>query len=192
MSPTTITDQNSIQEEIKSRLKLGNACYHSVQNLLSSRLLSKNLKIKIYRTIILPVVLYGCETWSLILREERRLRVFENRVLRRVFGSKRDEVTGEWRKLHNEELNDLYFLPNTMRVVKSRRMRWAEHVAHMGEDKGVHKVLVEKPEGKRPLGDQDVDGRIILRWIFRKLEGVVGTGWSWLRIGTGGGHLWVC
>ena len=90
----TITDQNSIQEEIKSRLKLGNACYHSVQNLLSSRLLSKNLRIKIYRTIILPVVLYGCDTWSLTLREERRLRVFENRVLRKVFGPKRDKVTG--------------------------------------------------------------------------------------------------
>jgi hypothetical protein len=101
---TTLTDQNSIQEEMKSRLKLGNACYHSVQNLLSSRLLSKNLKITIYRNIILLVVLYGCETWSLTLREERRLRVFENRVLRRVFGPKRDEVTGEWRKLHNEFL----------------------------------------------------------------------------------------
>ena len=87
-------------------MKLGNACYYSVQNLLSSRLLSKNLKIKIYRTIILRVVLYGCETWSLTLREERRLRVFENRVLRSVFGSKRNEVTGEWRKLHNEELRD--------------------------------------------------------------------------------------
>ena len=86
---TTLTNQNSIQEEIKSRLKPGNACYYSVQNLLSSRLLSKNLKIKIYRTIILPVVLYGCETWSLILKEERRLRVFENRVLRRLFGPKR-------------------------------------------------------------------------------------------------------
>ena len=91
---TTVTDQNSIQEEIKSRLKLGNACCHSVQNLLSSSLLFKNLKIKMYRTIILPVVLYGCGTWSLTLREERRLRVFENRVLRKVFGPKRDEVTG--------------------------------------------------------------------------------------------------
>jgi len=108
---TTLTNQNSIQEEIKSRLKSGNACYYSVQNLLSFRLLSKNLKIKIYRTIILPVVLYGCETWSLKLKEERRPRVFENRLLRKVFGSKRDEVTGEWRKLHNEELNDLYSLP---------------------------------------------------------------------------------
>ena len=117
---TTITDQNSIQEEIKSRLKIGNAFYHSVQNLLSSRLLSKNLKIKIYRTIILPVVLYGCETWSLTLREECRLRVFENRVLRKIFGPKMDEVTGEWRKLYNEELNDLYTVPNIVRVVKSR------------------------------------------------------------------------
>ena len=106
---TTLTNENSIQKEIKSRLKSGNACYHSVQNLLSSSLLSQNLKIKIYRTTILPVVLYGCETWSLTLREEHRLRVFENRVLRRIFGPERDGVTGEWRKLYNEELNDLYF-----------------------------------------------------------------------------------
>ena len=90
---TTLKNQNSVQEEIKSRLKLRNACYHSVQNLLSSSLLYKNLKINIYRTIILPVVLYGYETWSLTLREERRLKVFENRVLR-IFGPKRDEVTG--------------------------------------------------------------------------------------------------
>jgi hypothetical protein len=111
-----------------------------------------HLKIKIYRTIILPMVLYGCETWSLTLREERRLRVFENRVLRRVFGPKRDEVTWEWRKLHNEELNDLYSLSNIVRVVKSRRMRRAGFMARMGEDRGVHRVLVGKPEGKRPLG----------------------------------------
>ena len=116
------------------------------------------------------MVLYGCETWSLTLREERRLRVFENRVLRRVFGPKRDE-TGEWRKLHNEELNDLYSLPNIVRVVKSRRIGWAGHVARMGEDRGVHRALVRKPEGKSHWGDQDVDGRIILIWIFRKLEG---------------------
>jgi len=89
-------------------MKSGNACYHLMQNVLSCSLLSKNIKIKIYTTIILPVVLYGCETWLLTLRDERRLRMFENRVLRRVFGPKRDEVTGEWRKLHNEELNDLY------------------------------------------------------------------------------------
>ena len=105
---TTLTNQNSIQEEIKSRVNSGNAYYHSVQNLLSSRSLTENTKIKLYRTIILPVVLYGCETWSLTLREERRLRVFENRVLRRIFGPRRDEVTREWRKLHNEELIDLY------------------------------------------------------------------------------------
>jgi len=122
-----------------------------VQNLLSSRLLSKNFKIKIYRTIILPAVLYGCETWSLTLREERKLRVFENMVLRRIFGPRRDEVTWEWGRLHNEELNDLYS-PNIVRVIKSRRMRWAVHVARMGEERGAYRILVGKPEGKRPLG----------------------------------------
>jgi len=96
-------------------------------------LISKNIKIKIYRAIILPVVLYGCETWSLTLRGENRLRVFENRMLRRIFGPRRDEVTGERRKIHKEELNDLYCPPNIVRVIKSRRMRWVGHVAHMGE-----------------------------------------------------------
>jgi len=115
-------------------------------------LLSKNLKIKIYRIIILPVVLYWCEAWSLTLREERKLRVFENMVLRRIFGPRSDGVTGEWRKLHNEELNDLYCSPNIVQVIKSRRMRWAGHVARMGEERGVYRVLVGKPEGKRPLG----------------------------------------
>jgi hypothetical protein len=148
----TLTDQNSVNEEIKSRLKLGNSCYNSVQNLLSSSLLSRNLKIKIYSSIILPVVLYGCETWSLTLREEHRLRVFEKRLLRRVVGPQGDEVTAEWRKLHNEELNDLYSLPNIVRVVKSRRMRWTWHVARMWEEGGVHRLLVGKPEEKRPLG----------------------------------------
>jgi len=113
---------------------------------------SKNLKIKIYRTINLPVVLYGCETLSLTLREERRLRVFESRVLRRIFGAKRDEVTGEWRKLHNEELNDLYCSPNIVRIIKSRKIRWAGHVARMKERRGIYRALVGKPEGKRPLG----------------------------------------
>ena len=92
--------------------------------------------------------MYGCETWSLTLREEHRLRVSENRVLRRIFGSKRNGVTGEWRKLHNEALNDLYCSPNIVRVIKSRRMRWAGHVAHTEEERGVHKVLVGKLEGK--------------------------------------------
>jgi len=123
-----------------------------VQNLLSSRLLSKNLKIKIYRTIILPVVLYGCETWSLKLWEERKLRVFENMVLRRIFGPRRDVVTGEWRRLHNDELNDLHSSPNIVRVIKSRRMRWAGHVARMGEERWVYRILVGKPDGRRPLG----------------------------------------
>jgi len=99
---TTLKNQNSIAEEIKSRLRKGNACFHSVQNLLPSRLLSKNLKIKIYRTTILPVVLYGCETWSLTLREERKLRVFENMALGRIFGPRRDEVTGKCRRLYYE------------------------------------------------------------------------------------------
>ena len=149
---TTLTNKNSILEEIKIRLRSGNACYHSVQNLLSSGLLSKNLKIKIYRTIILPVVLYGCEASSLTFREERKLRVFENMVLRRIFGPRRDEVMGKWRRLHNEELNNLYSSPNIVRVIISRRMRWAGHVAHMGEERGVYRFLVGKPEGRRPLG----------------------------------------
>jgi hypothetical protein len=118
---------------------------------LSSRLLSRNVNVKIYKTIILPVVLYGCETWSLTLREEHRLRVFENRVLRRIFGSKRDDVTGEWRRLHNEELQNLYSSPDIIRQVKSRRMRWAGHVARLEEERKMYKVWVGKPEGKRPL-----------------------------------------
>jgi hypothetical protein len=93
------------------------------------------LKIRIHKTIILPVVLYGSETWSLTLREEHRLRVFENRVLRRIFGPKGDEVMGEWRKLHNKELRDLYSSPSIIRIIKLRRVRWAGHVARMGGEK---------------------------------------------------------
>jgi hypothetical protein len=98
------------------------------------------------------MVLYGCETWSLILREKHRLRVFENRVLRRIFGPKRDEVTVEWSKLHNEELRDLYSSPNIFRIMKSRMMRLASHVARMGAKRNAYRLLVGKPEGKRPLG----------------------------------------
>jgi len=96
-----------------------------------------------------------------------RLRVIENRVLRRIFGPKRDEITGEWRKLHNEELNDLYCSPNIVRVTKTRRMRWAGHVARMRDRRGIYRVLVGKCKGSGHLGNPDVDGRIILRWIFR-------------------------
>ena len=122
----------------------------------------------------MPVVFYGCETWSLTLREERRLRVFENRVLRRVFGPKRNEVTGEWRKLHNKELN-----VNIVRVIKSRRMRWAGHVARMGERRGVYRVLVGKPEGKRLLG------RPRRRWVDNikmDLQEVGYGGMDWIEL----------
>jgi hypothetical protein len=149
---TTLTNQDSIAEEIKSRLRSGGACCHSVQNVLSSRQLSKNLKIRIYRTIIFPVFLYGCETWWLTLREETKLNVLENMVLRRIFGPRRDEVMGELRRMHNEELNDLYSSSNIVRVIKSRRMIWAGHVARIGEQRVVYRVLVGKLEGKRQLG----------------------------------------
>jgi len=129
-----LTNQNSIQEEIKIKLISGKPCCLSVQNPLSSNLLSKNLKIKMYGTIILPVVLYGCETWSLTLEDVHRLRVFENRVPRRLFGPKRDEIKGEWRKLHNEEM---YSSPSIFRVMQSKRIRWTGHAAHMGEKRGM-------------------------------------------------------
>ena len=129
----TVTNHNYIQGEIKITLKAGNPICPSVQGLLSCSLLSKNIRIDIFRTIISLSCLYGCETWSHILREERSLRVFENGVLRRLFGPKKDEVTGEWRKLHNEKHDELYFLPNIIRVIKSRIMRWTGHVACMGK-----------------------------------------------------------
>jgi len=141
----------------------------------------KNLKIKIYRNIILPVVLYECGIWSLKLRDERRLRVFENRVLRRVFGTKRDKVAGQWRKLHNEEIRDLYSLPNIVRVVKSRRMRWVEHVAGMLEWRVVQRVLVGKPEGKRPFG---IPRR---EWEYN-IRRILGSGRGWRLGGFGSGR----
>jgi hypothetical protein len=129
---TTLTNQNCMYEEIKRRLNSGNACYHSVQSFLSSRLLSRYVKVKIYETIVLPVILYGCETWSVTLREEHRLRVFEYRVLRRIFGHKSDQVTEEWTKLRSAWLRNLYSSPHIIRQIKLRRMRWAGHVACVG------------------------------------------------------------
>jgi hypothetical protein len=143
---------------------------------LSSRLLSRNVKVKLYTTIILPVVLYGRETWYLTLFEEHRLRVFENMVLRRIFGPKRDEVTGEWRKLHNEELHNLYSSLDIIRQVKSRRMRWAGHVARMGEERKVYKALAGKPEGKRPPGRPRRRWEDGIRMDLREI-GLVGVDW---------------
>ena len=160
-----------------------------MQKLLYSSLLSKNIKIKKYRTIILPVFfLYECETCLVTLREECRLRVFENRVLRRIFGPKRDDVTGEWRRLY-DGLNDLYSSPNIIRLIKSRRMEWVGQEAYVAAGE-VHTLFWlgnlkkrDHVEGKKE--DLAIDGRII-RWIFRKWEGGV---IDWLRTGTGGGHL---
>jgi hypothetical protein len=122
----------------------------------------QKFKVKIYRTIILPVVLYDFATWSLTLREERMLRVFENMIFRRAFGPKGDEETREWRKLHNDELNDLYSSPNIFRVIKSKRMRWAGHVARLGKRRGVYRVLMGNLRERVHLEDPGVDGRIIL------------------------------
>jgi hypothetical protein len=114
-------------------------------------LLFKNIQINMYRSTILPVVLYGCETWSLTLREERRLRVFGNRVLRGIFWSKRDEVTGKWRKLHNEKLDGLYCYPNIVRMIKSIRIRWAGHVARMGDVTRI-KSFGEETKSRKTFG----------------------------------------
>jgi hypothetical protein len=136
---TNLKNQNYIEEEIKSIIKSGNACSHSVQNLLSS-VCCPNFKVETYGTIILSAVLYGNETWSFTLREEGRLRVSENRVSRRIFEPKRDEVTGKWRKLCNEELNVLYSSPSTLQEIKSRRMKWLGYVAGMEERRDVYWV----------------------------------------------------
>jgi hypothetical protein len=147
------------------------------------------LTVNFVNLIVNSVVLYGCETWSLTLREEHRLRVFENRVLRRIFGLKRDEVTGDWRKLQNEELHNLYSSPNIIRMIKSRMMRWVGHVPRMEEERNAYRILVGKPEGKRQLG------RTRHRWVdnikidLRDIEWDVWTGSIWLRIGTSGGLL---
>ena len=151
----------------------------------------ENFKIPASRTIILPVVLYGCKTWSLTLREERKLRVFESMVLRRIFGPRRDEVTGEWRRLHNEELNDLYSSPNIVWVIKSRRMRWAGHVARMGEERGCIGSWWGNRRKRDHWGDLGIDVWIILGRISRRWDVGIWTGLGWPKIETVGGRLWV-
>jgi hypothetical protein len=132
--------------------------------------------------------LYGCETWSLTLSEEHRLRVFENRVLRRIFGPKRDEVMGEWRKLRSGELHNLYSSPDIVRQIKSRRMRWAGHVARMGEGRNVYRVLVGKPEEKRPLRRQRHRWEDAIRMDLREIGwGVV----EWIRLAQDRDQWWV-
>jgi hypothetical protein len=151
---------------------------------------NQNTKSKIYRTIILPVVLYGCETWSHTLREERRLRVFENGVLRSILGPKRDEVTGEWRRLHNGKLYDLYSLPNIIRVIKSITWKWAWHVASRGERRNAKRVLVGVMKERDHLEDPVVDRKITLQRVFKKsISEGTWTGLIWLRTGTHGGLL---
>ena len=124
----TVTNTNDIREVIKRRINMGNACYYSLEKIFSSRLLSKKLKVN-------AVVLYGCETWPLTLREGHRLSVFKNKVHRKIFATKRSEVTGEWRKLHNVELHALNSSLNIIKNLKSRRLRWAGHVARMEQSK---------------------------------------------------------
>ena len=134
--------------------------------------------------------MYGCETWSLTLREDGRLKVFENRVLRRTSGDERVEVTGEWRKLPNKELNDQYFSPSIVLVMKSRRMRWVGHTARMGERRDVYRVLVGKPEGKNPLGRPRRRWEDNIKIDLQEMGcGVAWSGLIWLRIGTGDGYL---
>jgi hypothetical protein len=147
------------------------------------------LPIKIHQTIILPVVLYGCVTWSPTLREEHRLRVFQNRVLRRIFGPKRDEETGEWRKLHSGELNSLYISPDIIRRIKSRRMSWAGHVARMGKGINMYIILVGKPEGKSPLERRRHRWEDGTKMDLRYIGWGVWSGFTWLRIVIVGGLL---
>jgi hypothetical protein len=164
----TIVGNQNIQKEIKRRLNSGNACYHSVQDILSSRLLSKNAKFFTYNTIILPVVLYEDQTWSLTLREAHRLRLFESRVLRRIFGPKRDEVAAGWRQLHNEELRNLCSSPSIIRMLKCIRMRRAGHVVRMGGGTGKNKGYRWESQREDHEEDQGVGGWIILRWILKR------------------------
>jgi hypothetical protein len=150
-------------------------------------MLSKKIKIMVYRSIIFPVVLYGRETWSFTLMEEHRLNMFKNRVLRNAFGLQRDEVPRQWRGLHKEKLNDLYSLPNIIQGIKKNDT--GGHVTHMGDRKGAYRFLVGRPEGKIPLGRSRCSGRIIIKWTFKRWDSEALIGLIWLKIGTGGGRL---
>ena len=163
-----MTNQNFIQEKIKCRLKGGNSCYYSVQTLCLLDFSLKICKIKIHKTIILLVLLYGCEAWSLTLKEECRLRVFDNRILRQIFGPKRDEK-GEWRRLHNEELHCLYRSPNIVR----------QNVDRIEEGRNPFKILTDKPTGKRTLGRPRRRGKDNIRMDHKEIRGI---GLIWLRI----------
>jgi len=186
---TILTNNKAMHEEFKSGLQAENVCYYSVQNLLRAIFLTKNISINIYITFILPVVFYGCKIWSHTMREERRQRVYENRVLRRIFGPKRDGATMEWTKPYNEELNDLYSSPNIFRVMKSGRIRWAGHVARMGEGKAYTGSWWGNQRGKIPLG------RPRRKWEENIKTGLQSGMWgvwtrsSCLRRGAVGGHL---
>jgi hypothetical protein len=151
------------------------------------QLANQNIKTEINRTIILSLVLYGCETWSLILREERRLRVFENRVLRKIFRRKTDEVTGEWRRLHSEKLNDVYTSTSISRGIRSRRMRWEGRLALMRERRAAYMVFVRKPERKRPLGRPRNRREDNIKMELHDVGWRAWTGLTWLKIDTGSG-----
>jgi hypothetical protein len=143
---TTVIDQKLINEVINEGFNSGKTCYNSLQALLPSSLLSRNIKNKIYTTI----AMYECQTWSPTLKEELRVTMVENRVLRRIFGQKRDEIVGGWIKLHNEELHNLYSSPEIIRKIKSRRIRWAGYIAPMEGKRHAYRLLMVKREGKRP------------------------------------------
>jgi hypothetical protein len=143
--------------EIKARLQSGNKCYYGLSNLLKTRTISMNLKIQLYRTLIRPVVMYGCEVWTLRKLDQNRLLIFERKILRRIFGPCIDETTGEWRIRKNEELKQLYQMSDIIRKIKKKRLQWAGH-AWRKEGTLIRMVQRGTPQGKRPVG------RPRLRW----------------------------
>jgi hypothetical protein len=178
---TTLTSQDDIRDEIKGRLNSGNACHYSVRYIPSFRLTSKKLN---YTKLYFLSVSYGYETWSLTLRKENRLRLSEDTVLRRMFESKREEDKS-CRKLHNDELHSLHYSPNFVKVIKSRRMRWAGHVARMGEGRNVYRILVGRPEGKKPLRRPKRKWEDNIKMDLREI-GIDGVNWirlaqDWIR-----------